>query len=41
MSIMKRYPRQLSAGANNIVIALTEEEVAKIYEGDTLTNNIL
>lgn len=38
---MKRYPRQLSAGANNIVIALTEEEVAKIYEGDTLTNNIL
>lgn len=31
----KRYPRQLSAGANNIVIALSESEVAKIYEGDT------
>lgn len=32
---MKRYPRQLSAGANNIVIALNQLEVAKIYEGDT------
>jgi len=32
---MKRYPRQLSAGANNIVIALNQQEVAKIYEGDT------
>lgn len=32
---MKRYPRQLSLGANNIVIALSETEVAKIYEGDT------
>lgn len=32
---MKRYPRQLSTGANNIVIALNEKEVAKIYEGDT------
>ncbi len=31
----KSYPRQLSAGANNIVIALSENEVAKIYEGDT------
>ena len=31
----KRFPRQLSAGANNIVIALSENEVAKIYEGDT------
>lgn len=31
----KRYPRQLSAGANNIVIALSEAEVAKIYESDT------
>ena len=31
----KRYPRQLSAGANNIVIALSESEVAKIYKGDT------
>ena len=32
---MSRYPRQLSSGANNIVIALNETEVAKIYEGDT------
>ena len=32
---MKRYPRQLSSGDNNIVIALNETEVAKIYEGDT------
>ena len=32
---MKRYPRQLSAGENNIVIALNQLEVAKIYEGDT------
>ena len=32
---MKRYPRQLSSGANNVVIALNETEVAKIYEGDT------
>lgn len=32
---MVRYPRQLSSGANNIVIALNETEVAKIYEGDT------
>ena len=31
----KRYPRQLSYGANNTVVALTETEVAKIYEGDT------
>ncbi len=31
----KRYPRQLSAGANNVVIALSETEVTKIYEGDT------
>ena len=31
----KRYPRQLSVGANNIVIALSESEVAKIYKGDT------
>ncbi len=32
---MKRHPRQLSTGANNVVIALNETEVAKIYEGDT------
>jgi serine/threonine protein kinase len=29
------YSRQLSAGSKNIVIALSETEVAKIYEGDT------
>ena len=34
MSI-RRYPRQLSAGANNTVIALLETEVAKLYVGDT------
>lgn len=32
---MKRYPRQLSSGDNNVVIALNETEVAKIYESDT------
>jgi hypothetical protein len=31
----QRYSRQLSAGSKNIVIALSETEVAKIYEGDT------
>lgn len=31
----KRFPRQLSTGTNNIVIALSQTEVAKIYEGDT------
>jgi serine/threonine protein kinase len=31
----KRYPKQLSAGANNTVIAISELEVAKIFEGDT------
>lgn len=30
-----RYPRLLSYGANNKVIALTEEAVAKLYTGDT------
>jgi len=30
-----KYPRQLSAGANNTVIALSETEVAKLYTGDT------
>ena len=30
-----KYPRQLSAGANNVVIALSETEVAKLYVGDT------
>ncbi len=31
----KRYPRTLSSGANNTVIALTETEVAKLFTGDT------
>ena len=31
----KRYPRTLSSGANNTVIALTETEVGKIFTGDT------
>jgi hypothetical protein len=30
-----KYPRLLSSGANNKVIALTEELVAKLYVGDT------
>jgi serine/threonine protein kinase len=30
-----KYPRQLSAGANNAVIALSETEAAKLYTGDT------
>jgi len=32
---MKRYPRQLSRGANNAVIALSETEVGKLFTGDT------
>ena len=32
---MKRYPKQLSYGANNAVIALNEFEVGKIFSGDT------
>lgn len=31
----KRYPRTLSAGANNTVIALSESEVAKLFIEDT------
>jgi len=31
----KRYPRQLSRGANNAVIALSETEVGKIFSDDT------
>jgi serine/threonine protein kinase len=31
----KRYPRQLSRGANNAVIALTETEVGKLFSEDT------
>jgi len=30
-----RYPNRLSAGANNVVVALNEKEVAKIFVGDT------
>ena len=32
---MKKYPRQLSYGQNNPVIALSDTEAAKIYSGDT------
>lgn len=31
----KRYPRTLSAGHNNTVIALSETEAGKIFTGDT------
>ena len=31
----KCYPRQLSRGANNAVIALSETEVGKLFTGDT------
>ncbi|WP_338768616.1 hypothetical protein WAF17_08170 [Bernardetia sp. ABR2-2B] len=31
----KRYPRTLSSGANNTVIAISETEVGKIFSGDT------
>jgi hypothetical protein len=31
----KRYPKTLSSGANNTVIALNETEAAKIFTGDT------
>ncbi|HWB24319.1 MAG TPA: hypothetical protein VG738_02515 [Chitinophagaceae bacterium] len=33
--MQKRYPHQLSYGANNPVIALNEREAAKIFSGDT------
>ncbi|MFQ3597615.1 MAG: hypothetical protein SNJ55_06600 [Chloroherpetonaceae bacterium] len=32
---MARYPKQLSKGNNNRVIALSESEVGKIFDGDT------
>ncbi|NIJ54333.1 hypothetical protein [Dyadobacter arcticus] len=32
---MMKYHNRLSAGANNIVIALSETEVAKLFVGDT------
>lgn len=31
----KTYPNQLSYGANNVVVALSDTEVAKIFRGDT------
>lgn len=31
----KRYPRTLSAGANNTVIAVSDTEVGKLFTGDT------
>lgn len=31
----KRYPRTLSSGHNNTVIALSETEAAKLFSGDT------
>ena len=33
--IKKRYPRTLSSGANNTVIAISETEVGKLFSGDT------
>lgn len=30
-----KYPRQLSSGANNVVVALSETEVAKLFIEDT------
>jgi serine/threonine protein kinase len=35
MEIKKRYPKVLSSGANNTVIALSESEVGKLFVGDT------
>ena len=31
----KRYPRTLSSGDNNTVIALSETEAGKLFSGDT------
>ncbi len=31
----KKYPRQLSYGANNTVVALSDAEVGKLFTGDT------
>lgn len=33
--MQKRYPRTLSSGANNTVVALSETEVGKLFTGDT------
>jgi tRNA A-37 threonylcarbamoyl transferase component Bud32 len=35
MMMKKRYPRTLSSGANNTVIALSETEAGKLFSGDT------
>jgi hypothetical protein len=35
MASLKTYPRRLSAGANNTVIALSETEVGKLFTDDT------
>lgn len=32
---MKKYPRKLSAGANNTVIVISDSEVAKLFTDDT------
>src|SRR4051794_5489779 len=32
---LMKYPRQLSAGSNNKVIAVSETEAAKLFTGDT------
>lgn len=34
-SMTKKYPRTLSSGANNTVIAITPTEVGKVFLGDT------
>ncbi len=33
--MVKKYPKTLSSGANNTVIAITETEAGKLYTGDT------
>ena len=33
--LKKRYPRTLSSGANNTVIAISETEAGKLFTGDT------
>lgn len=34
-----KYPRKLSSGANNTVIVLNENEVAKLFSGDTRSDS--
>lgn len=33
--MVRKYPKTLSSGANNTVIAITETEAGKLYSGDT------